>query len=219
MKIMEIVSENRPRERMVANGPNALSDAELLAIILQKGTKNINVLDLSNKILKEFSLQKLHDITITQLKSVPGIGEAKALQIKAIFELNKRINKYKNTPKSLSKPKDVFLHMKETVKNLKQEHFYVISLDTKNQVIAEKLISIGSLNSAILHPREIFKEAIINSANSIILIHNHPSGDPSPSEEDITITEEITKASRIMRISILDHIIIGNEKYWSYKEN
>ena len=216
---MEISSSNRPRERMVAKGPEALSDAELLAIILQKGSRKDNVVDLSNKILNKFSLDRIHETTISQFKSIPGVGEAKAMQIIALAEINKRISRLKIKSKKLGTPGMVYSYMTGAFKNLKQEHFFVLSLDTKNRLIGEKVISIGTLNSAIIHPREIFKEGIKNSANSIILVHNHPSGDPEPSDEDIRITEEIIKASEVIGINVLDHVIIGNDSYWSYKES
>ncbi len=210
---------NRPRERMLKKGVDALSDAELLAVVLQKGTKKNNVVSLSQKILSKYSLENLQDLGVNQLKSIAGIGEAKALQVLALAEIGKRLNSKRKQKIAVKKPIDVYEHMKENVKNLKQEHFFVLSLDTKNKIIAEKIIAIGTLNAALLHPREIFKEAIKNSANSVIILHNHPSGDPEPSEEDIKITEDIMKAAELIGINVLDHIIIGDTSYWSYKES
>ncbi|MGM5482852.1 MAG: RadC family protein [Nanobdellota archaeon] len=219
MRIKEISSQNRPRERMLKEGEKALSDAELLAIILVKGTRKENAIDISNKLLSEYNIHNLSDITINELKKIQGIGLVKALQIKAIIELNKRISKTCKKIKKINRPKDVFNYFKDALTPLKQEHFFVLSLDTKNQIVSEKILSIGTLNAAVVHPREIFKEAIKNSANSFILVHNHPSGDPEPSEEDLQVSKEIMEASKFMGIRMLDHVIIGKETFWSYKEN
>lgn len=204
---------------MLKKGPDVLSDAELLAVVLQKGTKRSNVVNLAQKILGKYSLENLQDLSVNQLKAIAGIGEAKALQVIALAEIGKRLNSAKKQKKRIKKPQDVYEHMKENVKNLKQEHFFVLSLDTKNKILAEKIIAIGTLNAALLHPREIFKEAIKNSANSIIIVHNHPTGDPEPSNEDIKITEDIMKAAELIGINVLDHIILGDSSYWSYKES
>lgn len=219
MRIKEIASQNRPRERMLQFGEKALSDAELLAIILQKGTQKENALEVANRLLSKYTLDTFRDLSITELKKISGIGEVKALQIKALLELNQRINSAKRRVIKIRKPSDVYNYMKDALTNLKQEHFFVLCMDTKNQVVSDKVLAIGTLNAALVHPREIFKEAIKNSANSFILVHNHPSGDPEPSEEDVKITEEIMNASRLIGITMLDHVIIGDEKYWSYKES
>ncbi|MFW6014682.1 MAG: RadC family protein [Candidatus Nanoarchaeia archaeon] len=219
MRMIDISTQNRPRERMLKKGPDVLSDAELLAVVLQKGTKRSNVVNLAQKILGKYSLENLQDLSVNQLKAIAGIGEAKALQVIALAEIGKRLNSAKKQKKRIKKPQDVYEHMKENVKNLKQEHFFVLSLDTKNKILAEKIIAIGTLNAALLHPREIFKEAIKNSANSIIIVHNHPTGDPEPSNEDIKITEDIMKAAELIGINVLDHIILGDSSYWSYKES
>lgn len=218
MRIQDISLQNRPRERMLHYGEKSLSDAELLAIILQKGTKKENALEVANKLLSEYNLEKLSDLTINELRGIPGIGLVKALQIKALLELTSRIGSVPRHLVRVKKPKDIYNYMAKPLFNLKQEHFFVLCLDTKNQIVSDKLLAKGTLNAALVHPREIFKEAIKNSANSFILVHNHPSGDPEPSEEDIRMTEEIIKASELIGIRMLDHIIIGNEKYWSYKE-
>lgn len=218
MRIKDISLQNRPRERMLHYGEKSLSDAELLAIILQKGTKKENALEVANRVLSEYKLENLSDLTINELKKISGIGLVKALQIKALLELNSRIDFVPKHLMKIKKPIDVYNYMSKALFNLKQEHFFVLCLDTKNQIVSDKLLAIGTLNAALIHPREIFKEAIKNSANSFILVHNHPSGDPEPSEEDLKISEEIMKASELIGIRMLDHIIIGNQKYWSYKE-
>ncbi|MCX6803652.1 MAG: DNA repair protein RadC [Candidatus Diapherotrites archaeon] len=217
MKILDISPENRPRERFSKLGPNALSDAELLAIILQKGTRGENVIDVSNRIIAEFGLEKLSSLSLTELQSINGIGQAKAMQIKAVFELNKRV-KTKNGLIVLSSAQDIFEYLRPKMSSLDKEHFVVLLLDSKNKLIKEEIISIGTLNSSVIHPREIFKFAIKESANSIIIAHNHPSGDPNPSEQDKGITEKIVKAGEVIAVKVLDHVIIGKDSYYSFAE-
>ncbi|MFP4403052.1 MAG: RadC family protein [Candidatus Woesearchaeota archaeon] len=219
MKIKELALQLRPRERMLKNGAGKLNDAELFAILLGKGTKNNNIIDISNNLISNNSYNQLANLSINELTKFKGIGQIKALQIKAIFELCKRINL--NTEKiiNLNSPKKVFLYMKDALKNLNQEHFFVLCLNSKNCLVSQKIVSIGTINSTIIHPREIFRDAIKNSACSIIIVHNHPSGCSKPSNEDLEITKNIIDASKLISIQILDHIIIGNNNYWSYKEN
>lgn len=219
MKIKDLAPNIRPRERLLKHGSSVLSDAELLAIILQTGTQSKNVLDVSSQILSDYGFEKLSDLSVNELKKLPGVGIVKALQLKALFEINKRISSVSSNNIVLNKSSDVFNYMHDAIKGLKQEHFFVLSLDSKNKIISEKVIAIGTLNAALIHPREIFKEAIRNSANSIILVHNHPSGDPTPSKEDLKVTEELVNASRFLDISVLDHVIIGRGGHWSWKDN
>src|SRR3989338_9769475 len=211
MKIKEMVAEYRPRERLMGQGVNVLSDAELLAVILQKGTKEENVIDLSHRILSLYSLEKLQSCSLKELSSLKGIGEAKACQILALFELGRRL-KSSLTHKRISHPQEVFEYMSPKVSHLDKEHLYLLHLDSKNNIVKEELISIGTLNSSLIHPREVFKSAIRESANAVILVHNHPSGDPTPSDEDRQVTERIVEAGELLKIKVLDHVIVGKGK-------
>ena len=199
------------RER---NGIDSLSNAELLAIILQKGSKNENVIDLSNRLL---SIPNFNEMSIQELQKIKGIGEAKSMQIKAIFELNKRLGNKQAYNKEITCAKDVYDIM-YFLKDKKKEHLYGLYLDTKNKVIDKpELISIGILDASLIHPREIFTQAIRKSAKSMILVHNHPSGDTNPSDEDINVTNRLMDAAKLLEIKLLDHVIIGNE-FFSFRE-
>jgi DNA repair protein RadC len=219
MKIKEIPEQNRPRERMIKHGPETLSDSELMAIILRTGTINENVIDMSNRLISEHGLNNIFSCSLNELQQIKGIGKAKACQILAISELNKRNNQSKNPIKRISKAEDVFSLFHDRLKDEKQEHFYILMLNTKNHIIAEHKISTGILDASIVHPREVFKPAIKNSASKIILIHNHPSGDPSPSSEDIDITNKLKSFGDELGIKVLDHVIIGNGKWWNWAEH
>ncbi len=219
MRIKDIPKEGRPRERFLKHGPEALSDAELFAILLRTGSKGENVVDMSNRLIAEYGLDKLFDCSLKELQEIKGIGPSKAMQILTVAELQKRANQSKNPVKRISCAEDVFNLMHEKLKGKKEENFYVLMLNTKNNLIGEPvLITKGVLDASIVHPREIFKPAIKNSASRIILIHNHPSGDPNPSQEDLDITEKIIKAGEEIGIKVLDHMIIGSDKWWGWKE-
>ena len=218
MKIKDLPEQNRPRERFVKQGPEALSDAELFAILLRTGSKGENVIDMSNRLIAEYGLDKLFECSLNELQEIKGIGPSKAMQILTVAELQKRANQSKNPVKRVSCAKDVFNLMHEKLKDKKEEQFHVIMLDTKNNVIGEQMITKGILDASIIHPREVFKPAIKNSASKIILVHNHPSGDPNPSQEDLVITENIIKTGEEIGIKVLDHIIIGRKKWKSWKE-
>lgn len=218
MKIKDLPKENRPRERFLKHGPEVLSDAELFAIILRTGTINENVIDMSNRLIAEYGLDKLFDCSLKELQDIKGIGPSKAMQILAMSELGKRYNSSKNPIKKISCAKDVFEIFHERLKDEKQENFYILMLNNKNYIIGEKLITRGILDASIIHPREVFKPAIKNSASKIILIHNHPSGDPFPSEEDVKITKKIKEASEFIDIEVVDHIILGQTDYYSFKQ-
>jgi len=219
MKILDILPENRPIERLNKLGANALSNAELLAIILRTGTKSENVIDLSNKLLSSFTLAKLSDCSLTQLQEIKGIGKTKSSQILALFELTRRISLAKSNITKITCAKDVFDYMQPKIGHLKQEVFVVILLDSKNNVIKDEIIAKGTLNSTLIHPREIFKPAIRESANSIILVHNHPSGDPTPSVQDTEIIKKLDNLGDVFGIDLADHIIIGLNKWWSREES
>jgi len=217
MRIEDIPEENRPRERFQRLGANALSDAELLAIILQKGTIGENVIDMSNRLLSEYGIENLSNLSLKELQKINGIGPAKAMQIKALFEFNKRHNLAKKMGIPIKSAKDVFEYAVQRLPNSDKEQFMILHLDSKNRIIKDEIISIGILNASIVHPREIFKSAIKESANAIILTHNHPSGDPTPSEDDLEITRMIFQTGEIIGINVLDHVIIGDTHY-SFKE-
>ncbi|MBD3203068.1 DNA repair protein RadC [Candidatus Woesearchaeota archaeon] len=216
MRIKDMPKESQPRYRFKKLGEKALSDSELLAIILSKGTKNENAIEIANRLLSNFGKENLSNLSLIELQKINGIGPAKAMQIKALFEFIKRTKKKEK--KYINSAQDVFNMYYEEVKDEKQERFIIVMLDTKNKIISDKIISIGILDQAILHPREVFKPAIKNSSSRIILVHNHPSGDPNPSQEDIILTEKIKKAGDLLCIKVLDHVIVG-ESYWSWREN
>lgn len=218
--IRDVHWEDRPRERLLNYGPESLSNPELLAILLRTGTKSESVLHLANRLLNQFEgLYGLKDASIEELTSIRGIGKAKAVQIIAAIELGRRINNLQFQDRYVIKsPEDGANYVMNDMRFLSQEHFVVAYLNTKNQVIHRQTIFIGSLNASIVHPREIFKEAFRRSAASIICFHNHPSGDPQPSREDIEVTKRLVECGKLLGIEVLDHLIIGDKKYVSMKE-
>ncbi|MBU4190485.1 MAG: DNA repair protein RadC [Candidatus Thermoplasmatota archaeon] len=224
MKIKDFPEQNRPRERFLKYGPEALSDAELMAIILRIGTRGSkeipgeNVVDMSNRLIKEYGLDKLFECSLKELQKIKGIGPSKAMQILAMAALGKRYNQSKTPVKRISSAKDVFDLFHERLKDEKQENFYVLMLNTQNYIIEERIISKGTLDKTLIHPREIFRYAIKNAVSKIILVHNHPDGDPTPSKNDLEITEELIKAGNLLGIKVIDHVIIGNKEKWSWKE-
>ncbi|MBI2629867.1 DNA repair protein RadC [Candidatus Pacearchaeota archaeon] len=219
MKIKEMNKDSRPRERLLKFGVKNLSDAELLALILEKGTKQENVIEMSNRLISKYGLDKLSECSLKELQEINGIGFAKSCQVLALFELNKRQILAQKPQKFISSAKAVFEIMHEKLKDEKQENFIAVHLNNRNYFIKEELITKGILDASIIDPREVFKSAIKNSASRVILVHNHPSGDPSPSKEDQEVTEKLIDAGELLGIKILDHIIIGRDKYWSWKEN
>ncbi len=212
--------ESKPIERMLTMGVKALNNNELLAILINSGTRRKTALQLATEILSKKKLWDLKEISPEELKMTSGIGDVKAARILAALELAKRIKdeRIEESP-YVSCPQDVVNLVMEDMRAYDREHFKSILLNTKNKVLGMETISIGSLNSSLAHPREIFKNAIKRSAASIILIHNHPSGDPEPSREDILLTKELLKVSEILKIKIFDHVIIGDGRYYSMKEN
>ncbi|MBI2045337.1 DNA repair protein RadC [Candidatus Pacearchaeota archaeon] len=219
MKIKDLPDSSKPRERFLKHGPEVLSDAELFAIILRTGMVGENVIEMSNRLISKFGLVNLFDCSLKELREIKGIGQNKAMQILAITELGKRYNNSKKPVKKITCAKDVFDYFYERLKNEKQENFYVLILSTQNNIIKEELISKGVLDSAIIHPREVFKPAIKNSASKIILVHNHPSGNPNPSQEDLEITKKLIESGKLIDIKVLDHIIIGNGSWWSWLDD
>jgi DNA repair protein RadC len=218
--IKDIPEEERPRERLAKYGAEVLSNAELLAIILRTGTKYDSAINIANRLLNNSQgIRYLYESSFEELKCTKGIGTAKAAQIKAALELGRRLRTYKGSGNIYVKtPSDAADIVMEDIRYLKKECMKVILLNIKNMVISIKDVSTGSLNSSIVHPREVFVEAIKSSSASIIVCHNHPSGDPTPSQEDINVTKRIYEAGKIIGIDLIDHIIIGDGKYISLKE-
>ncbi len=219
MNIKTLPSEERPREKLIEHGPRTLTNSELLAIILGTGNKKENVLELSGKFFKRYNLKSLSRLKLSALKKQLGIGDAKSCQIIACFELGRRLASFKEDKKpAIKSAEDIANLFAPEMETLEKEHFKGIYLDSRKRIIKQENIFIGSLNESVVHPREIFKIAIEENAAAIILLHNHPSGDPSPSSFDIEITKELIKAGDLLGIPVLDHVIIGKEKYLSFKE-
>jgi DNA repair protein RadC len=220
LMIRDFPQDERPRERLIQSGAASLSNQELLAILLRTGTKAESVLQLSNRLLTSFDgLNLLKDASLEEITKTKGIGLAKAVQIMAAVELGRRIGNLAFDDRySIRSPEDGANYVMNDMRFLAQEHFVCLYLNTKNQVLHKQTIFIGSLNASIVHPREVFKEAFRRSAASIICVHNHPSGDPTPSREDIEVTKRLVECGRIIGIDILDHLIIGEKKFISLKE-
>lgn len=219
LKIKDMPEFERPRERLVNYGPGALSDSELLALVLRTASRKENVVGLSQRILKEFDMKGLSRATVAELQEIYGVGAAKACQIVACFELGRRMWSLKGNGKMrILNARQVFEHLEPELGTLKKEHFLALYLNTKNYVLKKEVVSIGGLNANVVHPREIFQGALRESAASVILVHNHPSGDPSPSPQDLEITSKISEAGKVMGIEVLDHIIIGDGSFVSLKE-
>ncbi|HHW02028.1 MAG TPA: DNA repair protein RadC [Thermoanaerobacterales bacterium] len=204
-------------------GAKVLSDTELLALLIRTGTRSESALVLAQRVLKgdgaKSGLAFVADSSLEELSRIKGIGLAKSVQIKAAVELGRRISSYaRQNPTVINTPVDVKNLLMEEMRFLEKEHFKVILLNIKNHVISVEDISVGSLNSSIVHPREVFKPAIKRSSASMVLVHNHPSGDPTPSREDIEITRRLIEAGKILGIEVVDHVIIGNGVYISFKE-
>lgn len=216
VKIKDIPRVERPREKLAKYGPGKLSNSELLAILLGTGTKGQNVIELANKILKKFGSGKMSEAVYEDLKNFSGLGPAKACEIVACFELGKRLLKDKKSILVLS-PEAVWQELKN-IREHKKEHFVVFYLDARNQMIEKEIISIGSLNANLVHPREVFEPAVKNLAAQIIIAHNHPSGDAEPSADDIEITRRLVEAGKILGIEIIDHIIVTKKKFLSFCE-
>ena len=218
--IHDLPLSERPRERLLKLGSEALSTQEILAVILGRGIRGESVVVTSQKLLSRFgNLKNIANASVEELTQMRGIGPAKAAQIKAALELSKRVEADAGEkPKPVLKsPEDVAAVVRSQLKGKKKEHFLVLCLDTRNRLIDHKLVSIGSLDTSIVHPREVFKEAISSCAASVIFAHNHPSGDPEPSREDVELTKRLAKAGEIIGIAVLDHIIVCDKSHLSLK--
>lgn len=218
--IKDIPADMRPREKLLRYGPGILSPQELLAIIIRTGSRDANAIQLAESILYQFKdLRGINNAGIEELCQVAhGIGKVKAAQIKAALELGRRLNQQDSEVVRIKSPQDVAAWVMEDLRYLQHEQFRILLLNTKNIIIAWEEISRGSLNSSIVHPREVFARAIKRSAAAIILVHNHPSGDPSPSQEDINITRRLVEVGHLVGIEVLDHLVIGDGVFFSLKE-
>lgn len=216
-KIKDIPKLERPREKLIKKGPKALKKEELLAIILRTGLKGRNAIEVANDILTKYGNKKLLLASYQELRNIKGVGSTKAVQILAAIELGSRL--FKEKPEQ-----DIYIHTPEDtikiisgIKNNKKEHFVALYLDARNKLIHQETISIGSLNASIVHPREVFEPAIQYLAAQIILAHNHPSGNPDPSKEDLEITKRLVESGKILGIEITDHIIVAKNGFISFK--
>lgn len=222
MKLKDVPISERPREKLLKYGSGNLSDSELLAIILKTGFKGENVCELSIRLLKEFGgFDNFKSLSLESLISFKGIGVAKAIELLAILEISKRIyyEKAVNKKEKFNNPKCIYDGNKYLFDNLKQECFYCLYLNSKKELIERKLLFMGTINKSVVHPREIFKEAYRLSASSIVCLHNHPSGDSTPSYQDISLTKSLVKIGEINGIPVVDHLIITDKGYYSFYEN
>jgi DNA repair protein RadC len=222
--IKEWPESDRPREKLLENGPEVLSNAELLAIILRTGEASTgqSALDHGRALIGRFdgSFRNLEEASIQDLCTIKGIGPAKAAQIKAALEIAKRFSREElKRGEQFRSSADVFNHYREHLGSLKKEEFHVLLLDAKNRKIKDVRVSEGSLTSSLVHPREVFHPVIRESAAAVILIHNHPSGDPQPSQEDLHITRRLREVGEVMGVRVLDHVVIGKGKYVSFVDD
>lgn len=219
MKLKEIIDNEKPREKLEKYGVENLTDSELLSIILRTGNKKESVNELSTRILKEIgSLSKLNSLTLSSLTKLDGIKLSKASTILASFEMGRRVFNRTEEKIKLNNTTKIFDYYKNEFKGATQERFYILLFDTKMQLIKRKTLYIGTVDSIDVHPREIFKEAYLESASFIILMHNHPSGDTTPSDKDIEITERLVEIGELTGIKVVDHIIISSNSYYSFYE-
>ncbi len=217
-KIKDLPKVERPRERLISKGPENLKDEELLAILLRTGREGKNVLDLAKQVLTKYSKKRLLKMRYEDLVKVKGINEAKACTILAAAELVRRALKIQDESLPIvSSVKDVILQV-SYLREKTREHLMAIYLNARNELLFRKHVFVGTLNANLVHPREIFSEALKQNAASVILIHNHPSGDPEPSEDDLEITKRLIEAGKIMGVDVLDHVIITKSKVFSFKE-
>ena len=218
----EIPDEDKPRERLIREGAMALSNEELLMILLKTGTKKYSVKEIAISVLSSCGkISELRNFSFNQLLKIDGIGKVKAIEIIAMIELGRRVNRnvQENDILSFSDPLVIVQYFNEIYRNVNQEEFYCVYLNQKKKYIAKKRLFVGTVNYSVVHPREIFKEAYLLSASFFICVHNHPSGDPTPSKEDIVMTEKLKKLGEIHAIYLVDHLIIGKDIYYSFYEN
>jgi DNA repair protein RadC len=220
MKVQEMPLTQRPREKAIKLGVDQLHDRELLAIMIRHGYQGCSALQIADQLLMEFGLDRLPSLSLKQITKIKGLKDIKAIELLACFELSKRImaNQVLSTD-VVNNPQTLIDWLKRQVGFLQQEHFIVVFLNTKNHIITYKTLFIGSLDVSVAHPREIFKEAVACSAAKIIAVHNHPSGDVTPSEKDVSLTELLNKAGKMMGIPLIDHLIVSKHSYHSIMHN
>lgn len=218
--VRDLPKTERPRERLIKLGAEALSAQELLALIIGRGVAGKSVMNIAQEVLSKFGhIKGVGEATIEQLCEIRGIGPAKAAQIKACFEIGKRDELEPEQKKyTIDSPRALVKAIRALIKDKAKEHFKLVLLDSRNKIIDITNVSTGTLNANLVHPREIFKDAISHNTAAVILCHNHPSGDPEPSEDDLKITKQLVEAGKIMGIEVLDHIIIGQKSFTSFKE-
>ncbi len=220
LMIRDLPAEERPREKMKALGAEALSNAELLAILLRTGSDRESALQLAVRLLSQSGgLRNLPGLSLEDMQEIRGVGPAKAAQLKAALEIGRRLATMPpDQAESITSPQRAAALVMEELRYKKKEHFVILLLNTKNHLLSREEISVGSLSASIVHPREIFKIPLRKSAASIILVHNHPSGDPSPSQEDLEVTRRLVEAGNLLGIAVRDHLVIGDGCYFSFKE-
>ncbi len=220
MRIREMPWFERPGARLKRSGPEVLSDAELLAIVLGRGSREENVIDCSRRVLREKNLDGLGVLSLAELSGCFGSDEVKALKVMAMFELFRRTSRLKSSGfrSKIGCAEDVYHMFADRLGEKKQECFYVLALDTKHRVLSETCVSVGILDASLIHPREVFRPAIQAAAHAVILVHNHPSGEPEPSSADVEVTKMLSNAGDIIGVSVLDHIVVGKNNYASMKE-
>ena len=219
--IKDMLKEERPRERLIKYGVDSLSNEELIAIILRTGTKGQSVKVLSKNILNMFeSIEGLRNLDINMLTKIKGIGKVKSIELISALELGKRVYQTSYSDKiKIRSGIDIYNVFKDIIKDNNQEHFYTMYLDTKKNILGIKLLFIGTVNMSTVHPREIFKYAYLYSASYIVCVHNHPTGDTTPSQTDMNLTNNLIEIGKLQKIPILDHVILGNNEYLSFYEN
>jgi DNA repair protein RadC len=218
--IRDLPVEERPRERLARYGAEALSTPELLAILLRTGTKQESAVRVAERLMCRFqNLKNLSNSAVEEIASERGLGQIKAIGLKAALELGKRLAAYTDEARpTIRSAQDVVNLLMADMRHLPREEFRVLMLKTKNQVIAIRTVTSGTLNASLVHPREVFREAIIRASNSVICVHNHPSGDPTPSAEDLEITKRLVEAGKLLGIEMLDHVIMGDGRSVSMRE-
>lgn len=218
--VRDLPKLERPRERLQKVGPDNLSIQEVLALVIGRGIPGKSVMTIAQELISRFgNVQAINRATLEELSQIKGIGIAKAAQIKASFELGRREKVEADEENfDVKSPEAVFKLISSSIKDKAREHFKLILLNSRNKKIGISSISTGTLTTSLVHPREVFKEALAHSAASVILSHNHPSGDPEPSEDDLKITRKLVESGKILGVEVLDHIIIGNDKFYSFRE-